>query len=362
MNSAATTCRTRGDGDAATSDGIFVYRAERRRRRLGRRGARPWRGERVQRPDRDHRRQHRGLRHGRDAARRERSCSCPPTDVLRESLEGMRVTLPQSLVDPRPLHVRPLRRALARPRAANSSRRRSSSPVADERTAPARTLADADLARRRPRRPEPRPAAAPERRRRSAATNSVRSGDRRDERDRRARLAVRRSWRVQPTQGADFTAANPRPAAVPEVGGTTKVASFNVLNYFTTLDAELRRPARRERPGGVRPPGGEDRRGARRDRRRRLRPHRDREQRRRLALDTLVAALNDDVGAGHLRGDPHRQARHRRHHDGVDLQARRGRPRRRLRGARLDASTPTSVRTTGRRWRRPSPTSRSAAR
>lgn len=43
-------------------------------------------------------------------------------------------------------------------------------------------------------------------------------------------------WRVQPTQGADFTAVNLRADnPVPEVGGTTKVASFNVLNYFTTL-------------------------------------------------------------------------------------------------------------------------------
>ncbi|GAA1181517.1 ExeM/NucH family extracellular endonuclease [Ornithinimicrobium humiphilum] len=41
-------------------------------------------------------------------------------------------------------------------------------------------------------------------------------------------------WRVQPTQDADFTVRNARPD-VPEVGGTTTVASFNVLNYFTTL-------------------------------------------------------------------------------------------------------------------------------
>ncbi|RIK17121.1 MAG: hypothetical protein DCC50_02715 [Acidobacteria bacterium] len=41
-------------------------------------------------------------------------------------------------------------------------------------------------------------------------------------------------WRIQPTQGATYTAVNERPA-VPEVGGTTTVASFNVLNYFTTL-------------------------------------------------------------------------------------------------------------------------------
>ena len=43
-------------------------------------------------------------------------------------------------------------------------------------------------------------------------------------------------WRVQPTQGGDFTVANPRPD-VPDVGGNTTVASFNVLNYFTTLGA-----------------------------------------------------------------------------------------------------------------------------
>lgn len=41
-------------------------------------------------------------------------------------------------------------------------------------------------------------------------------------------------WGVQPTQSADFVAANPRPA-VPDVGGELKVASLNVLNYFTTL-------------------------------------------------------------------------------------------------------------------------------
>ncbi|MDD9206834.1 ExeM/NucH family extracellular endonuclease [Georgenia sp. 10Sc9-8] len=44
-------------------------------------------------------------------------------------------------------------------------------------------------------------------------------------------------WKIQPTEGADSTATNPRPA-VPEVGGTTTVASFNVLNYFTTLTSQ----------------------------------------------------------------------------------------------------------------------------
>jgi uncharacterized protein len=43
-------------------------------------------------------------------------------------------------------------------------------------------------------------------------------------------------YRIQPTQGADYTAVNPRPAAPEDVGGNLVVASFNVLNYFTTLD------------------------------------------------------------------------------------------------------------------------------
>ncbi len=44
------------------------------------------------------------------------------------------------------------------------------------------------------------------------------------------------SYRLQPTLGANYIAANPRPDIPPYVGGRLKVASFNVLNYFTTLD------------------------------------------------------------------------------------------------------------------------------
>ncbi len=39
-------------------------------------------------------------------------------------------------------------------------------------------------------------------------------------------------YRIQPTQGADFTSVNPRPAEPTDVGGGIQVASFNVLNYF----------------------------------------------------------------------------------------------------------------------------------
>ncbi len=43
-------------------------------------------------------------------------------------------------------------------------------------------------------------------------------------------------YRLMPTMAPTFTSQNPRPAAIEDVGGSLKVASFNVLNYFTTLD------------------------------------------------------------------------------------------------------------------------------
>ncbi len=46
-------------------------------------------------------------------------------------------------------------------------------------------------------------------------------------------------WRVRPVNELvdyTFTPANPRKPVTPGVGGTLKVASFNVLNYFTTID------------------------------------------------------------------------------------------------------------------------------
>jgi predicted extracellular nuclease len=46
------------------------------------------------------------------------------------------------------------------------------------------------------------------------------------------------AWRIRPTQAnpATFTVENPRSATPPNVGGNIKVASFNVLNYFITID------------------------------------------------------------------------------------------------------------------------------
>ena len=43
-------------------------------------------------------------------------------------------------------------------------------------------------------------------------------------------------YRIQPTQGANHNNTNPRTGSPEPVGGDLKVASFNVLNYFTTLD------------------------------------------------------------------------------------------------------------------------------
>jgi len=45
-------------------------------------------------------------------------------------------------------------------------------------------------------------------------------------------------YRVQPTIGANHSPDNPRPASPDEVYGSITAASFNVLNYFTTLDED----------------------------------------------------------------------------------------------------------------------------
>jgi predicted extracellular nuclease len=44
-------------------------------------------------------------------------------------------------------------------------------------------------------------------------------------------------YRIHPTSDATYTSVNPRPAAPPVVGGDTRIAAANVLNYFLTPDA-----------------------------------------------------------------------------------------------------------------------------
>ena len=43
------------------------------------------------------------------------------------------------------------------------------------------------------------------------------------------------TWRVMPTMDPAFVSRNPRPGA-PAMGGSIRIGSFNVLNFFTTLD------------------------------------------------------------------------------------------------------------------------------
>lgn len=42
-------------------------------------------------------------------------------------------------------------------------------------------------------------------------------------------------YRLHPTSTPSFTASNPRPASAPVVGGNVRLASMNVLNFFTTF-------------------------------------------------------------------------------------------------------------------------------
>jgi hypothetical protein len=50
-------------------------------------------------------------------------------------------------------------------------------------------------------------------------------------------------YRLQPTRYGEYAAANPRPTSSPVVGGDVQVASFNVLNYFLTLDPTVTPPS-----------------------------------------------------------------------------------------------------------------------
>lgn len=61
-------------------------------------------------------------------------------------------------------------------------------------------------------------------------------------------------YRIHNNTGVDFQPTNPRPERLSDVGGSLKVASLNVLNFFTTLDEEGNPGAG---PSGL-PPRGAD--------------------------------------------------------------------------------------------------------
>ena len=99
------------------------------------------------------------------------------------------------------------------------------------------------------------------------------------------------AWKLRPVSGADYTFAptNPRPEAPAAVGGL-KVASFNVLNYFATIDTTASGSS-----GPCGPAGTADCRGA------------DSEAERVRQLDKVVAALTgidaDVVGLIEIQND-----------------------------------------------------------
>ena len=283
----------------------------------------------------------------------------PAADGLRESLEGMRVTLPQSLA---------ILDLFTYPRFGELSLglgRQFQPTAVVEPGSPERTALIAKQLEERIWLDDGRGIQNPDPLRHPnggafSRDNSVRSGD----------LVTNATgildwrfdvWRIQPTQGADFS-ANPRPA-VPEVGGTTKVASFNVLNYFTTLDQP-------NVPG--------DQRGAN---------NQEEFDRQEAKIVAALAAIDADVfGLIEIENsdDGGRSTRSSRPSTTSSARARTRRStpagsaptpsRRRSSTSRprwprsapsrcsTRPSTPTSRRTTGRPSRRRSPTSRSAAR
>lgn len=99
-------------------------------------------------------------------------------------------------------------------------------------------------------------------------------------------------YRVQPTQDADFTVANPRPETPDVVDGSVRVAAFNVLNYFDTIDLG---------PDICGPAGNEECRGA--DTALEFTRQRDKIINALLAMDAHVVGLieiENDLGQGAL--------------------------------------------------------------
>ena len=108
------------------------------------------------------------------------------------------------------------------------------------------------------------------------------------------------SWRMRPaaTETYAFTSSNPRTVTPEAVGGTLKVASFNVLNYFRTIDTTSSNNA-----GACGPSGTADCRGA--DSEAELERQRAKIVAALTAMDPDIAGLieiqnDDDVALAHL--------------------------------------------------------------
>ncbi len=190
------------------------------------------------------------------------------------------------------------------------------------------------------------------------------------QRDRRAGLRVR-SVPDPAHPGSRLHEHQPAHRRARPVGGRLQVATFNVLNYFTTIDdsghdsagpsATRTVAAPTTRPNSTRQRDkiiGRDR----CDRCRRRRPDRDRERRHRRADRRPRCRAQRRCRCRHLRLRPHRFDRDRRDPHRAHLQARLGHPARRLRRARLArsirrSSTRRTVRRSPRRSSRMRPVS-----
>ena len=155
----------------------------------------------------------------------------PIDPAAREPLEGMRVAFREPLTIIEYFeHAQYGQIVLGR--AGSTSRPRRSSRAPPGGGARREERRRAHHAGRRPQPAEPRPGVAPER----SAVHARQPLPRGDLVSNVIGVLDYRfaEWAIQPTQAADHVAANPR-TDVPEVAGGTTVASFNVLNYFTTL-------------------------------------------------------------------------------------------------------------------------------
>ena len=160
------------------------------------------------------------------------------------------------------------------------------------------------------------------------------------------------AWRLRPVPGVDYTfeSANPVPAPPDDLGGDLRVGTFNVLNYFATIDTTSSNDV-----GPCGPSGTLDCRGA--DSAAELAQQRAKIVAALAALDADVVGLvelQNDSGAGrdrprqrpqrpagcrsvHVRR--HRHDRRRRHPSGASSTGRRPSPR----SARTRCSTPRSI-------------------